>query len=153
MPLVASSTDGRRRRIEVISELAAPPEQVWELWASPDRLARWWGPPGHPMVVEHHDLREGGSVRFHVRLPGGTRIHARFEVLSASPPSTLLVTFHTEDLEPAMVDVGIAPVGDDRSRMTIAIGFPSDEAMQDAVDIGFDRGVGLAAERQDGALG
>jgi uncharacterized protein YndB with AHSA1/START domain len=29
---------------------------VWQLWADPRLLERWWGPPGFPATFEHLDL-------------------------------------------------------------------------------------------------
>jgi uncharacterized protein YndB with AHSA1/START domain len=152
MPVVSSSTDVTRRRIILVSELDAPPERVWDVWASPRRLERWWGPPGQPMTVEHHDLRGGGQVRFHVVAPDGTRTDARFEIVSTAPPHSLRFSFHTDALAPATVDVHIEQLPVERSRMTIRIEFPSDTAMRQAVDIGFDRGVGRSAKRLDEAI-
>ena len=36
-----------------------PVEQVWELWADPRQLERWWGPPTYPATMEQHDLTPG----------------------------------------------------------------------------------------------
>ena len=37
--------------LRVIADLDAPIERVWELWADPRRLERWWGPPTHPATA------------------------------------------------------------------------------------------------------
>src|ERR671918_316609 len=45
--------------------LDAPRELVWEAWTRPDRLARWWGPPGwstDPASITL-DVRPGGAFR------------------------------------------------------------------------------------------
>ena len=121
MPVVQSSTDAAARRIVVVSELAAPPDRVWALWADPARLARWWGPPGAPMVVDHHDLRAEGEVRFHVQLPD-RRIDAHFEVHEATPPQTLRFTFHNGVLAPAAITVTIDPQPHDHRVLLGAVG-------------------------------
>jgi uncharacterized protein YndB with AHSA1/START domain len=36
---------------------------VWQLWADPRQLERWWGPPGYPSTFTEHDLTTGGHVR------------------------------------------------------------------------------------------
>jgi uncharacterized protein YndB with AHSA1/START domain len=42
--------------LTVVAEFGAPVERVWQLWADPRQLERWWGPPTHPATVEEHDL-------------------------------------------------------------------------------------------------
>ena len=34
------------------AEFDAPPERVWQLWADPRQLERWWGPPTYPATVD-----------------------------------------------------------------------------------------------------
>ena len=48
----------------VTAELDAPVERVWQLWADPRQLERWWGPPSYPATVVDHDLRVGGRVAY-----------------------------------------------------------------------------------------
>ena len=40
----------------VTAEFRAPVERVWQLWADPRQLERWWGPPTYPATVVDHDL-------------------------------------------------------------------------------------------------
>ena len=42
--------------LTVVADFDAPTERVWQLWADPRHLERWWGPPSHPATVEAHDL-------------------------------------------------------------------------------------------------
>ena len=45
------------------AEFEAPPERVWQLWADPRQLERWWGPPTYPATVTAHDLRTGDDLQ------------------------------------------------------------------------------------------
>jgi dihydrofolate reductase len=38
------------------AEFDASPERVWQLWANPRQLERWWGPPKYPATFTRHDL-------------------------------------------------------------------------------------------------
>jgi uncharacterized protein YndB with AHSA1/START domain len=38
--------------LTVVADFDAPVERVWQLWAGPRQLERWWGPPSHPATVE-----------------------------------------------------------------------------------------------------
>ena len=50
----------------------ATPQQVWNAFADPDRLARWWGPAGFRNSFLHFDLRAGGDWIFTMHGPDGT---------------------------------------------------------------------------------
>ena len=49
----------------------APPERVWDLWADPRKLERWWGPPFWPATFTAHDLAPGSHVEYHMTGPTG----------------------------------------------------------------------------------
>ena len=55
------------------AEFDAPIERVWQLWADPRQLERWWGPPSHPATVERHDLTPGGDVTYFMTGPEGEK--------------------------------------------------------------------------------
>src|SRR5215211_1386621 len=48
----------------VTAEFNAPVQRVWQLWADPRQLERWWGPPTYPATVVDHDLVPGGTVNY-----------------------------------------------------------------------------------------
>ena len=61
-----TETDDRHRRpqgpadaarMTLEAEFDASPERVWQLWADPRQLERWWGPPTYPATFTTHDLR------------------------------------------------------------------------------------------------
>ena len=62
---------------------------MWELWADPRQLERWWGPPTYPATVTSHDLRVGGRVEYHMTGPTGDQPHGYWEILDAQPPHRL----------------------------------------------------------------
>src|SRR5688572_15356900 len=50
----------------------APRERVFQAFAQPERLARWWGPDGFTSTFETFELRPGGRWRFVMHGPDGT---------------------------------------------------------------------------------
>jgi uncharacterized protein YndB with AHSA1/START domain len=58
---------------EIVSSclLDASPEQVFEAWRDPGRLAKWWGPAGFRNTFEAFDFRPGGAWRFVMHGPDG----------------------------------------------------------------------------------
>ncbi len=40
----------------------ATPETIWELWTTPEGIARWWAPDGFVTEVQQLDVRPGGEL-------------------------------------------------------------------------------------------
>jgi hypothetical protein len=79
--------------LTLVVEFDAPVERVWQLWADPRQLERWWGPPSHPATVEEHDLTPGGEVTYFLTGPEGEKSRGWWRVSSVdrrspwSPPT------------------------------------------------------------------
>ena len=73
----------------VVADFDAPVESVWQLWADPRKLERWWGPPTHPATVEDHEFAPGGAVTYYMTDPEGARYRGWWRILSVEPPHTL----------------------------------------------------------------
>ena len=56
MTVTAVHKDADALTMTLTAEFDAPPERVWDLWADPRQLERWWGPPGWPATFTSHDL-------------------------------------------------------------------------------------------------
>jgi uncharacterized protein YndB with AHSA1/START domain len=89
MSIVSVDRDDRSRSLTVVAEFDSPLERVWELWADPRQLERWWGPPDHPATFEELDLRPDGEVTYYMTGPGGRRSHGWWRVISVDPPTSL----------------------------------------------------------------
>ena len=72
------------------AQFDAVPERVWELWADPRQLERWWGPPTYPATVTAHDLAPGGRVEYHMTGPSGDQPRGFWEILEADAPHRLV---------------------------------------------------------------
>jgi uncharacterized protein YndB with AHSA1/START domain len=75
--------------LTLVVEFDAPIERVWQLWADPRQLERWWGPPSHPATVEEHDLTPGGAVAYFMTGPEGEKSRGWWRVTSVDPPRSL----------------------------------------------------------------
>ena len=78
--------------LTLLADFDAPVERVWQLWADPRQLERWWGPPTHPATVETHDLTTGGAVTYVMTGPGGEQSRGWWRVSSVAPPRSLEFT-------------------------------------------------------------
>lgn len=52
--------------------IRAPRQVVWEAWANPEALPKWWGPDGFSCHTHRIDLRPGGEWVFDMTAPDGT---------------------------------------------------------------------------------
>ena len=91
MPVTDVTRDVESQTMVVTAEFAAPVDRVWQLWADPRQLERWWGPPGYPATVVDHDLVPGGTVRYVMTGPDGQKYGGLWRVLTVTPPHSLTV--------------------------------------------------------------
>jgi uncharacterized protein YndB with AHSA1/START domain len=116
---------------------------VWQLWADPRQLERWWGPPGHPATVEAHDLTPGGEVTYFLTGPRGEKSRGWWRVTSVDPPTSLEFTdgFADQDGTPiagmptTTVQVQLTE-HDGGTRMEVRSVFDSRELMEWLVRVG-----------------
>ena len=69
MTVTAVRKDPKTLTMVLTAEFDASPERVWELWADPRQLERWWGPPTYPATFTTHDLTPGSHVEYHMTGP------------------------------------------------------------------------------------
>ena len=89
MSVISVEKDFDGLSLLLVAEFEAPVERVWELWADPRQLERWWGPPSHPATVKRHDLAVGGEVSYVMTGPGGEQSRGWWRVTSVNPPTSL----------------------------------------------------------------
>jgi uncharacterized protein YndB with AHSA1/START domain len=92
MTVVSVEKNYEALTLVLVAEFAAPVERVWQLWADPRRLERWWGPPSHPSTVEEHDLSPGGSVTYFMTGPEGETSRGWWRVTVVDAPRSLEFT-------------------------------------------------------------
>jgi uncharacterized protein YndB with AHSA1/START domain len=144
----------------VVADFAASPERVWQLWADPRQLERWWGPPTYPATVTSHELRPGGRVEYHMTGPSGDQSRGYWEVDEVQPPHRL--TFRdgfrnddgtvNPDLPTTVALVTIEDAGNGQTRMSIESHFPSSEAMEQLLAMGMEEGMKQAVGQIDAIL-
>jgi uncharacterized protein YndB with AHSA1/START domain len=92
MSVISVEKDLESLSLILVAEFDAPIERVWQLWADPRQLERWWGPPTHPATVEKHHLAAGGEVTYVMTGPGGEKSRGWWRVTSVDPPRSLEFT-------------------------------------------------------------
>ena len=85
-------SDAETDRALVTSRLIdAPPARVFEAFADPTRLARWWGPDGFTSTFEEFDFRPGGRWRFVMHAPGGANYSNESVFAAVERPSRIVI--------------------------------------------------------------
>jgi uncharacterized protein YndB with AHSA1/START domain len=89
-------------RVLVLERLLDAPRQlVFEAWAQPAHLTRWWGPKDFTLPFCELDFRPGGSYRFCMRAPDGSDHWVWGVYREIAPPARLVFTWERED-EPGL---------------------------------------------------
>ena len=136
----------------VASEWDAPIARVWQLWADPRQLERWWGPPTYPATVVEHDLRPGGKVSYYMTSPEGEQYHGWWKVVAVDAPNHLELEDGFADTEgnpnesmpTTQSTVTFAELPGGATRMLIETRFPSPEAMAQMIEMGMEEGLAAA---------
>jgi uncharacterized protein YndB with AHSA1/START domain len=143
MSVISVDKDFDSLTLTLVAEFDAPIERVWQLWADPRQLERWWGPRSHPATVERHDLTPGGDVTYFMTGPEGEKHRGWWRVTSADPPKSLEFTdgFADQDGTP-VADMPTTTVQvelserDGGTRMVLRSVFDSRDHMEQVVNIG-----------------
>ena len=144
--------DSEARTMTITADLAAAVDRVWQLWADPRQLERWWFPPTHPATVVDHDLRPGGTVSYFVTGPAGDRSSGWWHIRTVRPPHRLEFDLGDPDIPTGTVRVSIDERTDGGTRMVIETTFPSNEAMDRLLAMGFEEGMSSAVGQIDDVL-
>jgi uncharacterized protein YndB with AHSA1/START domain len=143
----------------LVADFDAPIERVWQLWADPRQLERWWGPPTHPATVHKHDLTVGGQVSYVMTGPAGETSGGWWRVTSVDPPSSLEFTDGyanadgTPNAETPTTAVRMRLTEHDgRTRMELRFVFDSRDHMEQQERLGTFEGIRQSVGQMDALL-
>jgi uncharacterized protein YndB with AHSA1/START domain len=159
MTVTSVDKDYDNLTITLVADFDAPVDQVWELWADPRKLERWWGPPTYPATFEKHDLSPGGEATYFMTGPEGDKPRGWWQVTSVDPPTALEFKdgFADENGKPvdempvATVQVRLSE-RDGGTRMETTSKYESREDLDKIVEMGGPEGIREAAGQMDALL-
>ena len=159
MTVTSIEKDLDNRTLTLIADFEASPEQVWELWADPRKLERWWGPPTYPATFEQHDLSAGGRASYFMTGPEGDTSHGWWEVAAVDPPKVLeLVDGFADEQGNKATDMPFFTMRmeltehDGGTRMEVRTVFESAEDMERLDGMGMSEGLREAVGQMDALL-
>jgi uncharacterized protein YndB with AHSA1/START domain len=160
MTVTAVHKDANTLTMTLDAEFEASPERIWQLWADPRQLERWWGPPTYPATFTSHDFRSGGRVEYYMTGPEGDQPRGYWDVVEVDPPYRIVYLdgFANADGTPNTefpVNEGrvtITDIGSGRTRMSIESIFPNAAAMEQVLAMGMEQGLTEAVGQIDAIL-
>jgi uncharacterized protein YndB with AHSA1/START domain len=159
MSVTSVQKDFDNLTIILIADFDASIDRVWQLWADPRQLERWWGPPGYPATMQEHDLTPGGRVTYHMTSPEGEKHFGYWRVLSVDAPKTLEFEDGFADQDGKPNTKLPAPKVNMRliehnggTRMEMNSLFDTRENMEQVVNMGAVEGVKLSVGQMDSLL-
>ncbi|MEU4163239.1 SRPBCC domain-containing protein [Actinoplanes sp. NPDC026670] len=156
MTVISTQKDVSALTLTFVAEFAAPAERVWQVWADPRKLERWWGPPTWPATFDTFEFKPGGAVRYHMTGPDGTKARGWWVITDIDEPHRLEFDdgFADDQGEPADPEdithgvVTLEPAGDG-TRMTTVTTFRSAEQLERMAAMGMEEGMRLAMGQID----
>lgn len=159
MPIKSVTSDAATLTLTAIGEYPVPVERLWQAWANPRQLERFWGPPQWPATFTRHDMTEGGRSEYFMTGPKGETSRGYWEFLRVEPPRLFEVRdgFANEDGSPNTELPGsnmrltfeATPTG---SRFVAVSTFASLEAMERLIAMGMREGIAAALAQMDDVL-
>ncbi len=159
MPIVSITNEPEALTTIVIAEFSVPVERLWNAYADPRQLERFWGPPEYPSKFTRHDLFPGGRSHYVMTGPEGEPMVGFWEFLSVDPGKSFEVRdgfadeAGNENTDFPAVRVVFAfeatPAG---SRLVTTTHFPTREALEQLMAMGMAEGFEAAMGQIDGVL-
>lgn len=159
MPITSVTSDTEALTLTVVGDYPVPVERLWNAWADPRQLERFWGPETWPATFTRHELVPGGRAEYYMTGPDGSTSRGWWRVLAVEPGRRFEVEDgfsdeegHANDKMPTMRIVFMFEPTASGSRFTSVTTFPSLEAMERLVEMGMLDGMRSAFGQMDAVL-
>ena len=154
MPITSVTKDPEKLTLTVVADFPVPQKRLWDAWADPRQLERFWGPPFAPATFTHHNFKVGGRAEYFLTGPNGEKWSGSWKFTAVNP----INSFEAYDGEDNAEDENMpssmkftfdaTPTG---SRMTCVTRFSNVAAMEQTVP-GMEEGLRAAMPQLDAVL-
>lgn len=154
MPLTSITKNAADLSLTVVADFPVSQKRLWEAYADPRQLERFWGPPAYPATFTHHDFRVGGRAEYFLALPDGGKWSGSWKFTAVDPIDSFEAHDGEDNTEDENMPAGMkftfetTPTG---SRMTCVTRFSSLEAMEHTA-AGMEEGLRSAMPQLDALL-
>lgn len=159
MPITSVTSDENALSLTVVGEYPVPVERLWDAYADPRQLERFWGPEEWPATFTRHDMTVGGRSEYYMTGPDGSSAHGWWRFLAVEPARRIEIEdgFAHDDGRPndemptmrMVFTFEPTPAG---SRFTAVTYFSSLKAMEQLVAMGMIEGMKSAMGQLDAVL-
>jgi uncharacterized protein YndB with AHSA1/START domain len=116
MPVTSVTKDPEALTLTLVADFPVPQRRLWEAWADPRQLERFWGPPSAPATFTHHDFRVGGRAEYFLTGPDGEKWSGAWKFTAVNP----IDSFEADD--------GEDNAGDEQMPMSMTFAFEATPA-------------------------
>jgi uncharacterized protein YndB with AHSA1/START domain len=154
MPLTSVTKDPAQLTLTVVADFPVAQQRLWDAYADPRQLERFWGPPAWPATFTRHDFKVGGRAEYFMTGPNGEKWSGSWKFTAVNPISSFEAYDGEDNADdpngPASMTFTFAttPSG---SRMTCVTRFLSIEAMEQSATA-MEQGLRAAMPQLDAVL-
>lgn len=159
MPITKVDKDVRALTLTVIGDYPVTQQRLWNAYADPRQLERFWGPVEWPAKFTRHDMKVGGRSEYCMTGPNGEKSAGYWIFLAVDPIDSFDVKdgFATEEGQenasmPSMTmrfSFQTTPTG---ARVQCVTTFPSLAALEQLTQMGMEEGMRSAMGQLDAVL-
>jgi uncharacterized protein YndB with AHSA1/START domain len=160
MPITSVHKDPETLTMTVVADFAAPLQRLWDAYADPRQLEKFWGPPTYPATFTRHDMFPGGRSAYAMVGPEGDVSRGYWEFLDVKAPHSFEVLDGfcrpdgTPDTEmPTMRMTFAFEATASGSRLTTTTFFTSVDELEQLMSMGMEEGMRQAMGQIDAVLG
>ena len=85
MPITSVTSDTETLTLTVIGEYPVPVQRLWDAWADPRQLEKFWGPETWPATFTRHDMKVGGRSEYQMTGPDGSTSRGWWRFVAIDP--------------------------------------------------------------------
>ena len=159
MPITDISSNAQALTLTIIADYRVQVERLWDAYADPRQIERFWGPKEWPATFTRHDMAAGGESHYVMTGPDGQASRGAFRYLAVEPCRRLEMRDYFTD-ESGAENAGMPSMHmefrfeatAEGSRFTSVTTFPSLESMEQLVQMGMVEGTKSAMSQIDAVL-
>ena len=143
MPITEVTSNPHDLTLTIVADFPVSVERLWDAYADPRQLERFWGPEQWPATFLRHDMAVGGRSQYFMTGPAGEIAYGWFRFVAIEPLRRIEVEDGfgdpAGDPNPAMPTMRITFHFEGTStgaRFRSVTTFPSVEAMEQLVQMG-----------------
>ncbi|GAA2545079.1 uncharacterized protein YndB with AHSA1/START domain [Neomicrococcus aestuarii] len=159
MPVTSVEKDLNTLSMTIVADFASPLQRLWDAYADPRQISKFWGPVEWPATFVRHDMATGGRSHYYMTGPNGERSDGYWEFTAVNAPHSFEVNdgFANEDgtpndMMPSMKMKFEFEETANGSRMTNTATFGSVEQLQQLIEMGMEEGTRSAMSQIDAVL-